>query len=504
MASDAKITVSPGAKLIIDGGTLTNKCGGLWHGIVVLGDRNLPQNETNQGVVEIKNGAVIENASCAVFVGPEWGTAGGIVKVNGATFKNNKDGIAMTHYRTSENQSYIINSTFETTDYLYSLGERPNYFMSLWNVGQIEIKGNVFRNTRELDQFNMLMQGKGIISWDSDFNIDYQCADNQMYPCPVNSRKPNVFENLYVGIDIQNSGVVTNNEIRNTVFNGNYTSISANNAVNTEITSNKFNIFAAVNIGGSSGLYITGSTGFHIEDNDFFTHSGNLPVGLFIRACRGINEIYRNRFTGLHSGIHAEGNNSSYLSFPPNFKGLQIICNEFSDTNFDIYVAPHSIISTTQGSANISAGNQFSPECSGGINEFYNGSDYQINYFGENSPEYLPSCSYKLNLFKGETNTCPSTLNSIFIADERMLALSDSIALTDSQLLAAVDGGNTESLNETVVNAEEDEALKLRNKLLQQSPFLSDTVMINSIAIEDVLPAIMLKQILVENPSAAK
>ena len=51
---DAKIIVEPGAKLIIDGGKLTNDnyYRTFWQGIEVWGNHNLPQTETNQGVVE--------------------------------------------------------------------------------------------------------------------------------------------------------------------------------------------------------------------------------------------------------------------------------------------------------------------------------------------------------------------------------------------------------------------------------------------------------------------
>jgi hypothetical protein len=57
------INIEPGAKVILDGGTLTNACPDkLWHGILVSGNKYLPQPPQNQGVLELKNGAVIENA----------------------------------------------------------------------------------------------------------------------------------------------------------------------------------------------------------------------------------------------------------------------------------------------------------------------------------------------------------------------------------------------------------------------------------------------------------
>lgn len=68
---DVQIIIQPGGKLIIDGGTLTNACTGeLWQGIFVEGNPNdFTQSENSQGVVELKNGATIQNAICAINVG---------------------------------------------------------------------------------------------------------------------------------------------------------------------------------------------------------------------------------------------------------------------------------------------------------------------------------------------------------------------------------------------------------------------------------------------------
>jgi len=61
---EAKIIVESGAKLIIDGGKLTNEnyYRTFWRGIEVWGNHNLPQTEANQGVVELKNDGIIEYA----------------------------------------------------------------------------------------------------------------------------------------------------------------------------------------------------------------------------------------------------------------------------------------------------------------------------------------------------------------------------------------------------------------------------------------------------------
>jgi hypothetical protein len=66
MPEGAKFIVKPGAKLIIDGGTITHRCGGLWEGIEVWGNSAVSQTTSNQGVVQMMNDATIANARTAI------------------------------------------------------------------------------------------------------------------------------------------------------------------------------------------------------------------------------------------------------------------------------------------------------------------------------------------------------------------------------------------------------------------------------------------------------
>jgi hypothetical protein len=86
MPANSKIIVEQGALLTIDGGLVTNKCGQPWQGIEVWGNKLHSQSPDQNGVVyqgtlELKNGAIIENAIDAVVLwNPgDYNSTGGIV-----------------------------------------------------------------------------------------------------------------------------------------------------------------------------------------------------------------------------------------------------------------------------------------------------------------------------------------------------------------------------------------------------------------------------------------
>ena len=103
---NAKTIVKPGGKLIVDGGTITKALHeGQWQGIEVWGVDTLHQfivdGRYQQGYLELKNGATIENAICAVELWQpgNYSSEGGIIHATDAVFRNNAKAVHAINYQ---------------------------------------------------------------------------------------------------------------------------------------------------------------------------------------------------------------------------------------------------------------------------------------------------------------------------------------------------------------------------------------------------------------------
>ena len=539
LLKDAKITVKRSGKLKIDRGRITCSCG-LWKGIEVHGVASEPQNSGNQGMVQIINGGTIENASCGIKTykpvpidnshGP-YDFTGGIVIANSANFINNTTAVKFLPYSYSS-MSLFDSCYFETNDNSHQ-DCTPDYFIKMTGMNGIRVQGCTFKNTWSDPAIPIQEHGSGIYAINTQFIVDHVCI-SQTQPC--SEYQPSAFTNLEYGIYSTATTTSKTPHISNSTFTGNGTGIYLSGTYNATVITNDFYVRKrCVNPNPDDifgGLYLDHCTGFEVEENNFFNddadpidrHNG-ISVGLVVNHADTVNnEIYNNSFENLNYGTIAQDVNRNSRGT----NGLQIKCNDYEGCENDIAVtserAGNTIgIKREQGSdlnePEAPANNTFSYTWLNQTSDYYNECEDLIYWYPFNDggfnvvpinysiPEVNPQTNEELTNPYIKSVSCPSHLGTGGgIEGERsLMSLSEQKADSTQNLLnTLVDGGDTETLDTEVQTSLPEETLILRDELLAESPYLSDTVMVSATNKENVLDPAFVTEILSANPQAAK
>jgi hypothetical protein len=277
------------------------------------------------------------------------------------------------------------------------------------------------------------------------------------------------------------------------------------------------------------GVFIDGLCGkFQIEGNNFYNAENSGEIFGIVHKNNGLNpqQLYRNNFYNLENAVQSIGRNKN--SHTISVDGLQILCNNFNNIKNDIYVTrdPSNSyynhgIALSQGSLSTPAANLFTnpvSEFEYGINNY---EMTQVNYYYRNSssPDYS-SREYPQNVTQNTVNrfdiwvndelssVCTDKTGSLLpgIGDElvRVYSTKTDLEQIDNTLSAIVDGGNTELTVAEIVFANDNDAWQTYLKLMQYSPYLSDTVLKDVAKKEYHFTPQMIRNILVSNPQAAK
>lgn len=428
LSKHSPIIVHTGGKLIIDDGILTSLDEIQWPGIQVWGDSNEDQNPHNgvyhQGYLELKNGATIENAICAVELWHpnDWSSTGGIVHAYNAVFRNNAKSVHainyIDHYASGNEIDY--NSSFNKCSFIIDddyIGTETFYK----HVDLNRIKGIVFRgcdfsvssNANGVSDYSA-----GIAAYGAGFYVIPYCEDHFHDPCPENMKRHNTFTNFHDGIyAVSNGDNARTFSVKYADFNHNKRGIYAEDTGYATILNSEFNIGK-----GNSccyGVYATNITGFCIEENSFapsqYALGDTYGIGIFNSG--GINDIYLNTFDGLTCGNLAYGVNYNVPGSvrPPAVKpGLTYSCNDNTSNDIDFYILKDNGIggiATNQGSSATPSGNTFS----GSQYHIYNGGDIINYYYNSNGTNETPTSAKLLNVNANPTtnaNSCASHYNN--------------------------------------------------------------------------------------------
>lgn len=529
---NAKTIVPVGTRLILDGGLMTNNDNNFWQGIEVWGNKNVHQYEINgsygQGYLELKNGAVIENAKCAVELWRpnHWSTTGGIIHAIDATFKNNAmavhalcynnydpNTLKETNYRGFlKNCSFIIDEDYLGTETFLK-------HVKLGVVNGIRFLGCDFSADRSVNGVHPWCIG--ISAYNAGFSVDSYCAQ-ALDPCPVNDLKKSTFTGLSSGICVDGDGstsrIFTVNE---TVFTNNDTGIKATNISYPVVHNNEFCIGRGEYCDFTYGIHLKNVSSFTIEDNYFhpYSHSNATTVGIAIAESRGVNDVYRNTFENLSRANLAFGRNAINTNIGPlpgSILGLTYTCNEYTGNQRDIMVLQLdgvACVQLLQGSVAIPAGNTFTQS---GF-QIYNNGSYSIEYYyNSNETDETPNVSllYQVNTH-GTTSINPCHTHYgrgalLKSASEKSALESDYLSAYSTYLNlkqlyeSLIDGGNTANQIADINNATPADMWQLRARLLDLSPYVSGQVLASAAERSDIFSDPVLFEILAANPDELK
>lgn len=542
MMQGKAIIVEKGGKLILNPyARITSHCGSRWLGIRVKGNPNAPFSDLSQhGVVEIVGNpgiflTGIENADVAIATFMEdnlpdggngaqtsipTGYTGGIIKASNALFENNYIDINIGPTR-QRRKDVFTGCTFKTSGLLLGTPVYPSTHILLNDNEGIKFYKNIFSSDTLVFSWPL---GTGIQANHSSFTVkDTLGAKNSFY-------------NLKYGIKATaiaaNRSIYTDRAVFRNCISGIYVSAMTRPKI--------WRSYFYVNITDTSvlkpyaGIYLDHCTDYSVTEN-FFKRgtlnysTGNNPGGYRIgivvnNSGTEDNLIYNNNFSNLDIGILAQNRNRNGNGS----KGLTIQCNEFNSTSKDI-----ALTSATPGSDKGIKENQGDGANAVALaNNIFTGfAQSSVGFFDENgnliryfhaklpAPIYInrirPNINPQGNLLNVETNftfykesCCPSKIvvgnNNAEELKSDLYALNDSISHLQIELSQLTDGGDTPGTVMDISTGGPNQTLEVYQTLINKSPYLSDTALMESVLNEWLLPNPALRDILIINPQSAK
>nr|MBK9651195.1 T9SS type A sorting domain-containing protein [Bacteroidota bacterium] len=341
MPFNGKIIVDRGAKLLVNGGTITNDCGYMWLGVEVWGNKNKIQNNTWQGYVVMQNGGTITNARNAISTIKntngvwDWNYTGGVLQCSNSTFKNNARDVQFLSYKAptiqipyDPNKSYFNNCTFicdnklQDPNYVdqYNNPVATPYHVTMFDVDGIDFNGCTFKTDLTNFNFNEDVRGIGIYAEEAGFYVGNLANDRGQ------------FQNLTVGIWAKTLTGATyiNTRIKDNDFDNVRQGIVQNVGF-CDMTGNVFTNMVPSTTNGldATGILMDNAKGFIIADNNqMFATPGNV-WGVDVKGSGMYGgTICRNSFTGINWANQFEQSNeklkTSCNTYTANYRALHL------------------------------------------------------------------------------------------------------------------------------------------------------------------------------------
>ena len=465
MVPYAKIIVRPGGKLVLDGGTLTSACPGeMWQGIEVVGDRTKKQLAQYQGKVELKNGAVIENALCGIYTGlhgdATYATAGGIISATNSSFHNNRRAVEINSYSFTPVSGSVSNYNSTFTNCTFSV-DANNLFsgnntafaehVRLWDVKGVKIHGCTFTNTTS----DPIDRGRGIYAEDAGLVLDEQCSPDYIVGpddcgCPPMYADTCEFSGFTTAVEVNTTGNPYSVEASRVLFENNVTGLQINGNNYATVTECDFNLQTVPGLfANNKGLVLIGCTGYKVEGN-MFRRNTYIPQQLVSTGIlaedngKYSNNLHLNRFVNQNYGIYASLCNGSIRS------GLQFTCNTFLGCGIDFYVASGATVAPFIGTLSAGADNNFQNTRTSSL---YNAGNQVIGYCYSVGTDHVPYNPTNIYVSTANTaNPCTSTLcdhsgPQPFSLTGFQSGMSAYTSAEENALADGTDGGTEETQN---------------------------------------------------------
>ncbi len=308
MGYNSNIIVNRGARLHIDGATVEPMdCISSWRGFRVVGNSFRPQPDVDavldpedSGVLIIDNNAQINNARKAVSMKNShivWDNTsnyfGGLVIAEGADFNFNQRSFEFMRYGLFQDNSRIINCTFNNN---------TKHVMTMWRNEGLRIKGNEFNDYQKVaiysENAEYIVQGGNIFNGinntaNNHFGIQ---INNTTMPDRIPSVVNNTFNSNGYGMVLEGVGVSPSFPLGTTIFGNTFQDVTF-------------------------GIRIQGTNRYEILENTILADDTGI---ICFNTQSGFNYIHDNRVADGVRGLAVVRNNDGLSFFKNCFENLGI------------------------------------------------------------------------------------------------------------------------------------------------------------------------------------